>query len=74
MSSSLPSAFHFLLGQQLHLQMQELFPKGKPGSIFEVGSSSLNHPFLPLSCLRVSVFGMKTLPVWSEVNVLNDYK
>lgn len=38
-------------GQRLYLQMQQLFPKGKPGSIFEVGFSAVNHPFLPLSCL-----------------------
>lgn len=54
--ASLPHAphpeFHFLWGgQRLYLQMQQLFPKGKPGSIFEVGFSAVNHPFLPLSCL-----------------------
>lgn len=50
-SPMLPTPCFIFRGQQLYLQMQQLFPKGKPGSISEVDFSAVNHPFLPLSCL-----------------------
>lgn len=53
-SAHAPHPVFYLWGQQLYLQMQQLFPKGKPGSISEVGFSAVNHPFLPLSCLLAS--------------------